>query len=357
MGSKKTKQNHRSGNGSEEAQVAAELAAMQEREQRMQEQAVAVLDETAPEDPAAFKVLEAGNGEEQVGMEMFHSGGIPVVCNTFNEDGTVNSNETTIVQVAVEVSNDLLSKALDGIKAAAGGKGEVVIHTGNYTTMIVAPADMPEMGESILIGVRGIRNMSKAALGKRFKPLTPAIHKKGVDEQRGEFSYTTLLRDGFLPEFVKVTVIHEMKDLRSVAINLERWKHRVGYRREEEVDSDGNPTGRQVFIGPNYLEFPDGEAVIFSGQGIKEQAAVYLLGQNPDKLADGDPKKKELLRRRPGLIGRLGQILSASFEAAKEAGATAPRREQSRNFGTSLGDDSMLEAARAAARLSQRQRS
>jgi len=336
------------GNGTSDASMAAELAAMQEREQS----AVAVEEPEASADPEAFKVCEAGFGEGQVKMEMFHSGGIPVACNTFYEDGTtVNREKTVIVQVAVEVSNDLLDKALDGIKVAAGGKGEVVIHRGHFTTMIVTPLDMPQMGEFILIGVRGIRNMSRGSLGKRFKPLTPAIHKKGVDEQRGEFAYTTLLRDGFLSEFVKVTIIHKMEDLRNIAINLERWKIGIGYQREEEVGSNGEKTGRQVFVGPNYFESPDGEAVIFSGKGIKDKAAVYLLGKNPDELADDDPKKKELERKRPGLIGRIGQILGASFEAAKDAGATVPRnREQSRNFGTSLGDDSMLAAARVAAR-------
>lgn len=343
------------GNGTSDAAMAAELAAMQERG------AVAVAEEPeAPEtSEATLTVKEAGYGEDNVSLEMFQAGGLPVVCSTVNDDGTVNQEATTIVPIAVEISNALMDKVfLDiGKVAIANGinDGEVVVRRGRSTTQIVAPADMPGMVEPILIGTAKIRGMSRGSLGKRFMPLTPSINKNLMDKECGEFSHTTVLESGFGQRFVKVTVIH-FADGR-LGINLEQWKCGVGYRREEEVNPEtGEPTGRQVLVGPYYWEKPDGEPIFVEGQNLKRQAAVALLGgKDPDEISDDSPdaiNKSRLQRRLRGLIYRLGQIIDASFTEAGRAGFKKPHRD--RQFGSSLEDNPMLAAARKAAQLATR---
>jgi len=364
----------RRGNRSEEAQVAAELAAMQERtmqERQEKEQAVvAVLDEETPEVPAevvkealapekpkapeltTLTVKEAGYGEGQVDMETFQAGGLPVACNVVGDDGVVVSNQQ-IVFIAIEVSNDLLYRALLSIEKASAQveNPEVIVHRGHSTTKIVAPADMPQMVEPILIGTTQIRGMSRGSLGKRLLPLTPVINKSLMNEENGEFSHTTVLQPGFGSHFAKVTVIHFEDG--QVAFNLERWRYGIGYRREEKVDPEtGEKTGRQAPVGPNYWEKPDGDPIFVSGEGIKRQAAVILLGgKDPDEISDASEKAR-VQRRLRGLINRLGQILDASFKEANRAGFKKPRRERTQ-FGSKLEDDPILAAAREAARLAQ----
>ena len=283
-----------------------------------------------------------GREQGDVKEEMFLSAGVELPCVILDADGKP-TGKTENKAVVVRIDRQFEDDAFAGIEESSGKGGRLYVRRQGRSFDISVPADVPEMNEHVILGTSGIPMAHKAMqarggkparpeqVGKAYIPLTPMASTSCME---GEYHlYTAVQRVGFDNNYHLVTVRRKMGNIFDMDIIVQKCHHHVGLR-FEEVPVEGRSKPRRKFVGFSYQNRPGEQRLISAQKGIKAEAAVVILGQDPESIAD-DHAREAAQRRMRAVIYRLGEIIGASEDAARTAGAKNPPRQK---FGVSMED-------------------